>query len=113
MQSLWAARIDAADEQRHLLSSASFHDLKFEVRPNIYLILYDAYGNRRLQQEVFGVDNAAIYQDLAARNFKVLDTYSNYWATWPSMLSVFLGEHHYYKLNIGANDSRIGRSHHE
>jgi hypothetical protein len=99
---------EAATEQRHLIHSP-LTGVKFKSRPNIYLIVYDAYGNRRLHRDVFGVDNSAIYQELAERKFKVLDTYSNYWGTWDSMLSVFLAEHHYYDLVAGVYDSRIGR----
>jgi hypothetical protein len=106
--SIVAARVDAATEERHLIRSP-LNSVTFKSRPNIYLIVYDAYGNRRLHREVFGVDNGAIYQGLAARNFKVIDTYSNYWGTWESMLSVFLGSHHYYDLMTGVFDSRIGR----
>ena len=105
--SIVAAAIEAADQRRSM--AMSFHGLKFKNRPNIYLIVYDAYGNRRLYREVYGVDNTAAYQALAERNFKVLDTYSNYWNTWDTMLAVFLADHHYYNLAVGY-DLRIGRS---
>ena len=39
----------------------------------------------------------------------MLNTYSNYWGTWDSMLSVFLADHHYYDMMAGVFDSRIGR----
>ena len=107
-QSLVAATMEAAAEERRLIHSP-LKGVKFRNRPNIYLIVYDGYGNERLHREVFGVDNAAIYEELVARNFKVLSTYSNYWGTWDSMLSVFLADHHYYDLMVGVYDSRIGR----
>jgi hypothetical protein len=107
--SVAAATTEAAAEQNRLLSSP-LSVVKFKSRPNIYLIVYDAYGNRRLHSEVFNVDNTAIYQELTARQFKVLDTYSNYWGTWETMLSIFLADHHYYELMAGVSDSRIGRS---
>ena len=108
VESVIAATIEAAAEERRLIHSP-LKGVKFKNRPNIYLIVYDGYGNKRLHREVFGVDNSAIYQELAARNFKVLDTYSNYWGTWESMLSVFLADHHYYDLMNGVFDSKIGR----
>ena len=99
-QSVIAATVEAAAEERSLIHSP-FNAVKFKRRPNIYLIVYDGYGSRRLHHDVFGVDNAAIYQELAARNFKMLDTYSNYWGSWDSMLSVFLAAHHYYDMMAG------------
>ena len=99
-KSVIAATVEAAAEERSLIHSP-FNAVKFKSRPNIYLIVYDAYGNRRLYHDVFGVDNTAIYQELAARNFKILDTYSNYWGSWDSMLSVFLAAHHYYDMMAG------------
>jgi hypothetical protein len=105
----WVQSIVAATATERSLIRTPFNVVRFKHRPNIYLIVYDAYGNRRLYHDVYGVDNAAIYQELAARNFKVLDTYSNYWGSFDSMLSVFLGKHHYYDLMAGISDSRIGR----
>jgi hypothetical protein len=105
----FVASIAQASTEQHRLIHSPLAGLKFKTRPNIYLIVYDAYGNRRLHQKVFGVDNSVIYQELAARQFKTMDTYSNYWGTWDSMLSVFLAEHHYYDLVAGVYDSRIGR----
>jgi hypothetical protein len=107
-ESVVAATMEAAAEERRLIHSP-LKGVKFKDRPNIYLIVYDGYGNKRLHREIFGVDNAAIYQELAVRNFKVLNTYSNYWGTWDSMLSVFLADHHYYDMTVGVYDSRIGR----
>ena len=99
-ESVVAATMEAAAEERRLIHSP-LKGVKFKNRPNIYLIVYDGYGNKRLHREIFGVDNAAIYQELGARNFKVLNTYSNYWGTWDSMLSVFLADHHYYDMMAG------------
>jgi hypothetical protein len=106
--SVVAATLEVKAEQRRLIHSP-LAGVKFKDKPNIYLIIYDGYGNRRLHREIFGVDNAAIYQELAARSFKVLDTYSNYWGSWDSLMSVFLAHHHYYDMMVGIFDSRIGR----
>jgi hypothetical protein len=107
-QSVVAATIEAAAEERRLIHSP-LKGVKFKDKPNIYLIVYDGYGNKRLHHEIFGIDNAPIYQELAARNFKVLNTFSNYWGTWDSMMAVFLANHHYYDMMTGVFDSRIGR----
>ena len=107
-ESVVAATFEAKAEQRRLIQSP-LAGVKFKDKPNIYLIIYDAYGNSRLYREIFGVDNDAIYQELAARGFKLLDTYSNYWGTWDSMMAIFLANHHYYDMLVGVFDSRIGR----
>jgi hypothetical protein len=108
VQSAIAASSEAVAEEHSLIHSRP-PPIHFKTRPNIYLIVYDGYGNKRLHRDVFGVDNSAIYGELASRNFKIIDTFSNYWSSWGSMLSVFLGEHHYYHVLVGAFDTRIGR----
>jgi hypothetical protein len=95
-----ATRAEARD-----LSAAKLTD-----RPNIYFFIYDAYGNRESYRQVHGFDNEAQYATLEAAGFKVVHTYSNYTATWPTTLSFFLGEHHYYELSSGVDDSKFGRS---
>lgn len=105
-----SASVEARAEHERAIASTPFKDVKFEKRPNIYLIIYDAYGSRALYSEVFGVDNSAIYGILADRGFKVIDTYANYWATWSTMLSLFGGGHHYYDHNVGNRDSALGRA---
>ena len=44
-QSVVAATVEAAAEERRLIHSP-FKAVKFKNRPNIYLIVYDGYGNR-------------------------------------------------------------------
>jgi hypothetical protein len=95
-----ATHAEAAD-----LSAAKLAD-----RPNIYFFIYDAYGNRDAYRQVHGFDNEAQYAALEAAGFKVVHTFSNYTATWPTTLSFFLGEHHYYALSSGVDDSKFGRS---
>lgn len=107
-QSIASAFAELAAEERQLIHSP-IRGVKLKSTPNIYLVVYDGYGNSRLHRELFDVDNAAIYRDLAGRGFRVLDSYSNYWGTWESMLSVFLAEHHYYDVMTGVYDSKIGR----
>ena len=87
------------------LSVAQFTD-----RPNVYFFIYDAYGNRDAYRQVHGFDNEKQYAALEAAGFKVMHTFSNYTATWPTTLSFFLGEHHYYDLSSGVDDSKFGRS---
>ena len=77
---------------------------------NIYFFIYDAYGNRDAYREVRGFDNEAQYAALEAAGFEVVHTFSNYTATWPTTLSFFLGEHHYYALSSGVDDFKFGRS---
>ena len=87
-----------------------FSVAKFTDRPNIYFFIYDAYGNRDAYRKVHGFDNENQFAALEAAGFKVIHTFSNYTATWPTTLSFFLGEHHYYDLSSGVDDSKFGRS---
>jgi hypothetical protein len=87
-----------------------FSDAKLAVRPNIYFFIYDAYGSRDAYQKVHNFDNEKQYAELEATGFKVIHTLSNYTATWPTTLSFFLGEHHYFDLDSGVDDSKFGRS---
>lgn len=87
-----------------------FSAAKLTDRPNIYFFIYDAYGNRDAYRRVHGFDNDAQYAALEAAGFKVAHTFSNYTATWPTTLSFFLGQHHYYDLSSGVDDSKFGRS---
>ena len=82
---------------------------KFAERPNIYLFIYDAYGSEAAYRKVFGYDNSPHYRALGRRGFKVVHTFSNYWATWPTTLGVFLGSHHYYGMSSGVDDTKFGR----
>jgi hypothetical protein len=93
-----------------LAQREAFEDAKFDKKPNIYLFIYDAYGNQDVYAKNFGFDNSQQYQELAARGFRVLHTFSNYSATWPTTLSLFLGKHHYYDLSTGVADSKLGRA---
>lgn len=87
-----------------------FSRVKLVDRPNIYFFIYDAYGSREAYRRVHGFDNERQYAELEADGFKVVHTFSNYIATWPTTLSTFLGYHHYYRLNTGVSDSKFGRS---
>jgi hypothetical protein len=61
-------------------------------------------------QNLFKFDNSAHYRALEERRFKVAHTFSNYYATWPTTLGVFIGAHHYYRMSQGVNDTKLGRS---
>lgn len=83
---------------------------RFKTKPNIYVFIYDAYGSGDVYEKNFAFDNSPQYRELEKRSFKVTHAYSNYFATWPTTLSLFLGEHHYYQLSAGLDDTKIGRS---
>ncbi len=89
---------------------ASFEGAKFKAKPNIYFFIYDAYGSEDVYKKNLAFDNSPHYRDLAARGFKVVHTFSNYFATWPTTMSVFLGQHHYYDLSSGVDDTKFGRA---
>jgi hypothetical protein len=86
-----------------------FEQAKFAERPNVYLFIYDAYGSDTAYRRIFRFDNSAHYRALRERGFKVIHTFSNYWWTWPTVISVFLGNHNYYSLSDGVADTTPGR----
>jgi hypothetical protein len=92
-----------------LAARRDFEDAKLLHRPNVYLLLYDAYGSRDVYQRVFAFDNSPHYAALEKRGFKIAHTFSNYSSTWPTVLGLFMGDHNYYGLTSGAADSKVGR----
>ena len=94
---------------KFLAEKETFESARLVEKPNIYVFIFDAYGSRDAYQRVFNFDNSAHYDALGNRGFKVLHTFSNYYATWPTTLSLFLGNHHYYRISTGMADSKIGR----
>lgn len=105
----WA--VNALDQTQAWLANVQqdFESAKFKRKPNVYLLNYDGYGSEDLYRKVFDIDNSAQYQALAARNFKVLHTFSNYRDTLQTTIGVFLGAHHYYRTATGFSDSQKGR----
>jgi hypothetical protein len=69
--------------------------LVFADTPNIYLVIYDGYGNKAALETIYGVDNS--------------NAFSNYKITWPMLLALFLANHHYYEIAIGRDDTSVGR----
>jgi hypothetical protein len=84
--------------------------LVFPDTPNIYLIIYDGYGNKAALKTIYDVDNSDISEFLRAKGFVVNDnSFSNYRITWPMLLALFLANHHYYEIAIGSDDTSVGR----
>lgn len=94
----------------HLADKALFQTLSFSHKPNIYLLFYDAYGNRRMMQSLFDLDNSRVYEFLEKEGFAVYDSFANYSTTWPTVLATFLANHHYLSLVSGNFDTQYGRS---
>ncbi|MDX2197623.1 MAG: hypothetical protein SF069_01470, partial [Phycisphaerae bacterium] len=46
---------------------------------------------------------------LEGKGFKVLHGFSNYDSTWMTTSATFIGAHHYYELEAGNQDTRVGR----
>jgi hypothetical protein len=107
----WAeVKVWAPASAKFLVEKVAFEQARFVERPNIYLLLYDAYGSRDVYEKVFSFDNSAHYRALEERRFKIVHTFSNYYATWPTTLGVFIGAHHYYRMSQGVDDTKLGRS---
>jgi len=110
---LWSwgeVKLLAPASARFLAERAPFELARFAVKPNIYLFIYDAYGSRDVYGKLFNFDNSAHYRALEERRFKIAHTFSNYYATWPTALGVFIGAHHYYRMSEGVDDTKLGRS---
>jgi hypothetical protein len=107
----WAeVKVWAPASAKFLVDKAAFEQARFVERPNIYLFIYDAYGSRDVYEKVFNFDNSAHYRALEERRFRIVHTFSNYYATWPTTLGVFIGAHHYYRMSQGVDDTKLGRS---
>jgi hypothetical protein len=84
--------------------------LVFADAPNIYLIIYDGYGNKSALETIYGVDNSDTSEFLRTKGFIVNENaYSNYKITWPMLLAFFLANHHYYEIAVGSDDTSVGR----
>lgn len=89
---------------------AMAESVRFKVRPNVYLILLDAYTNDAALKNIFRMDNTPFRTSLQERGFRIYDNaYSNYAGTLPSMQSLFTMQHHYYKQSAGMFDSLVAR----
>jgi hypothetical protein len=78
--------------------------------PNIYLIIYDGYGNKDALKTIYDVDNSDSYEFLRTKGFVVNENaFSNYQVTWPMLIGLFLSNHHYYGINFGPSDTKVGR----
>jgi hypothetical protein len=90
--------------------SGKDRDFTFTDTPNIYLLVYDAYGNKQALEDLYDFDNSEFYDYLQNKDFITIhDSFANYRLTWPTMLAVFLGDHHYYSIGRGADDTSVGR----
>ncbi|MBK5276442.1 MAG: hypothetical protein JJE30_15535 [Desulfuromonadales bacterium] len=79
-------------------------------KPNVYLILLDAYTNNAALKKIFRTDNSTFRNELQNKGFRFYDdAYSNYAGTLPSMQSAFSMQHHYYKQAAGVFDSLVAR----
>lgn len=78
----------------------------FRHRPNVYLIVLEAYHNNATLKEIYHYDNHDIEDKLAKFRFQIHDDfYANYNTTLTSLSALFTMEHHYYKIAGGNSDS--------
>ena len=85
--------------------------LRFTDTPNIYVLIYDGYGSQSALKTIYEVDNTEVYAYLGDSGFVVLEnSIANYMTTWPTVLSMFLADHHFYKISwSNNNDTSVGR----
>jgi hypothetical protein len=85
--------------------------VKFTDSPNVYVLVYDGYGSKKALTTLYGVDNSSVYAYLEDNDFVVLEeSITNYMTTWPTVLSMFLANHHFYEISwSNNNDTSVGR----
>lgn len=78
----------------------------FRHRPNVYLVVLEAYHNTSTLKEIYHYDNQDMEDKLAKFGFQIHDAfYANYNTTLTSIAALFTMEHHFYKIAGGNSDS--------
>lgn len=79
-----------------------YDQVRFQKKPNVYYIVPDGYPNQQGLKEIFGLDNAKMYQQLESLGFSIHHfALSNYRSTLSSISSLLGMQHHYYQGSIG------------
>lgn len=84
-------------------------EVLFKIFPNVYFVILESYASLDQREKIYGVDNIPLTRELLSNHYDIFKTYSNYAPTIPSLASIFLMDHHYYKSLRGIGDSRYFR----
>lgn len=78
-----------------------YENVRFKVKPNIYLIVPDSYPSNIVLKSLFNFDNRVFSKELNKLGFKVYDNYfSSYPYSLEGMHSILSMRHNYFKQTI-------------
>ena len=81
-------------------------EINFTAKPNVYLIILEAYHNNSTLKEVYNFDNNEMDKKITKKGFMLYeDVFSNYPTTLTSLVTLFTMQHHYYKISAGKDDA--------
>lgn len=82
------------------------NEVIFKKTPNIYLIHLEAYQSPVAMRRLYDIDNQNFVNELNNLGFFVSENnFSNYISTLQSVGSIFIEDHHYYKVASGQEDA--------
>lgn len=93
-----------AEESSSVSTQKLYRAINFKQKPNVYLVILESYASMNIRKEVYDIDNSALVTELHKNGYQIRDVYTNYAFTLPSVASVFMMEHHYYRYSRGLND---------
>lgn len=79
-------------------------EVVFKQKPNVYLVILESSASLDIRKEIYGIDNAPLTRELEDKNYNIYKSYACYNSTLPSLASIFLMDHHYYKHSRGLAD---------
>jgi len=79
-------------------------DIVFKQKPNVYLVILESYASLDIREKIYGINNDALVRELNQKNYVIYKTYANYQHSLGSVASIFMMNHHYYKLSRGNAD---------
>ena len=94
------------DKPLTLVHHGMLRNVIFKQRPNVYLVILESFTSLDARNEIYGIDNSVLVQELIDKKYDLHKTFSNYGATLPSMSSILLMDHHYYQTARGVEDGR-------
>jgi hypothetical protein len=76
----------------------------FKQKPNVYLVILESYAGLNNREIIYSINNDSLKKELYNKRYTTYKTYANYITTLPSVASIFMMNHHYYKLSRGNED---------
>lgn len=92
------------DNTNPIGTTVNVQNLVFKQKPNVYLVVLESYASMDVRKEIYGINNEPLLLELNEDKYDLYKTYSNYGSSLPSISSVFLMDHHYYRSLRGFDD---------